>query len=289
MPDPRDRVDAILRRTLGVAPRDARLLGGGQSDVYAVSVRDTDDYFLKLSRGGEAWRVAREALVYPLLRCPRPTVVAIDVDEGFLLTATAGPLNLARRFKTSLDCSSQFRAMGRLLRAFHETPLDGASAATLAALEAGRAAVESIVWRDAAGRFTRVANSRPHAARWPAFEAIIRRAIARPGRALLHGDYNTRQVILDAAGDVSATLDFEYACLGPPALDLMRMEFSGIRGRDDFYAGYGSRDPADATLFAVLDALHAAHVARDANDAATHAATVARLHGAIDAADHPPC
>lgn len=120
------------------------------------------------------------------------------------------------------------------------------------------------------------------------FATILERAIAADGDSLclLHGDYNTRQVVLNADGTaVAAVVDYEYACLGPALLDLIRTAMSGVRGRDASYDGYDltalRRRPVQ--LFTVLDRLQEV-VASRALEPSLHRSALIDLHRALDAA-----
>ena len=202
-------VDGLQIRPLGggLMARSFLAVGGGRRHVLRLPVASSMAW-LDLEAEARAMRAAAAADL-------APGVIAVDVEAGLLLTDYQPMLwtpDLVHR-------PSAVTMIARLLRALHRLNVDlpvysveGFASTYLAALAASTTSVPSSEEKKWAGELTRLGRD---------FDT------RHAPTAFCHNDLGAANILIDGAA--ARLIDFEYAGLGAPLLDL-----ASLAGMNDF-------------------------------------------------------
>jgi len=264
---PDAQVVALIAQAAGVQPRGARILGRGvtaigwrvdtDSEPVVVRVALPEDARTEPTRF-EAEFAILEAL-HPLdARAPRPIATSSDEDiidplrgtlawsvqtlvEGTPLDESASPLEAARD-------------LGALLARMHTLPVEG-----WGLLEDRRGPLRGTASDAASGLVSRWANLWPYDGSTLLAHPIVRlrptlleplsrlreqltRYVEIDARAVCHSDLHADNILCDAEGRLTGTIDFGDAFVGYPAWDLANFAFhNGWPATEALIEGYESK------------------------------------------------
>jgi aminoglycoside phosphotransferase (APT) family kinase protein len=271
----REAARAIVSDCIGSAPRRVFAESGGQTNAVFRVDGQGDSFVLRMSPDEgkldgyrkEHWAIecARRANV------PAPEVLQVGrtADGIAFMLSRRAPGWPATRYGNSHETLAH---LGRLARALHETTLP-AFGGDFREDEPPRSAWETFV--DEEFRLDeRVAQLRAlqfiDDAQGRRIVELVRGLGAGRDARLNHGDLRLKNVFVDAAGKVTAVLDWEFATAAPaPEWDLaVALHDLSIDQKDAFIDGYGLDGPALLSLGPVLAALNVLHYAPYADDAA---------------------
>jgi len=178
----------------------------------------------KRTAGVAAAASAAERLLGRALSVPR--CLAVDAERGLLTFSEVPGRTLGDHLADEAAAERAARVTGRALRTLHETPPDAGLPPRGPAEEVRR--LKSLLARIAPYGPELIAAVA--AAAEPAIAAL---AGAAPARAVVHGDFHARQVLIDADGR-PGMVDFDTLGIGDPALDLanllVRLELRAMLG-----------------------------------------------------------
>jgi aminoglycoside phosphotransferase len=227
----------LLARTLPFPVDAARLVPSSNNDVWRVAAG-----YLRVAWRGDRGRLAREAELLGRLRgvLPVPEVLEVGGDDrlAWSLTATVPgtPLDVLATWPAPAGLREPCREAAGLLRALHSWPVPADVAGLL-----DRPMAEADPLRRAGAELVLMPPSAalgliPVAGRLPFVDHGVLAAAAerlaglgrlpggggmpRPGEVLLHGDFYLGNVLVHD-GHPSALIDFEFARMGPPDLELI--------------------------------------------------------------------
>jgi homoserine kinase type II len=235
-----DEADAVsLLSAYGLGPLRvlAGVPAGSVNSNFALEVEGTGRLFLRLYEERDRVGAAREAaLLERLALAGVPTPAPLRRTDGQLVSAVRGKAAALFPWREGgMRCQASVtphdaRLVGQALARVH-------AAGATEELEEGRFRFEDLLQR-----LDRIERSRDAqlVARVPALRGALRSIHAARDRSLprglTHGDLFRDNVLWDAAGDVSALLDFESACADSLAYDLMVTVLSWCVG-DELDAG----------------------------------------------------
>ena len=221
----------ILESTLPFPVAGARLVPSNNNDVWRLP-----SGYLRVAWRGDRGRLAREAALLGRLRAvvPVPEVLEAGEDERLSWSLTSAmpgtPLEERCTWPAPAGLRGLVREAAGLLRALHSWPVPAALAGTLrrpvpdpGPLRRAGAELVLLPPSSAAGLI-------PAAKQLPFVDhGLLSAAAGRlrdlgdlpgEGEALLHGDFYLGNVLVHD-GQVSALIDFEFARMGPPDLELV--------------------------------------------------------------------
>ena len=221
----------MLARTLPFPVSGARLVPSNNNDVWRLPAG-----YLRVAWRGDRGRLAREAALLGRLSAvvPVPEVLEVGGDERLSWSLTSAmpgtPLDELCTWPAPAGLRGLAREAAGLLRALHSWPVPAELAVALGLPVAGpdplrRAGAELVLLPPAAalGLF-------PAASQLPFVDhSVLDAAAGRlrelsegagDGDVLLHGDFYLGNILV-RGGQVSALIDFEFARLGPPDLELI--------------------------------------------------------------------
>ena len=222
----------LLARTLPFPVRGARLVPSNNNDVWRLEAG-----YLRVAWRGDRGRLAREAELLGRLRgvVPVPEVLDCGGDDrlswSLAAEAPGTPLDGLCTWPAPAGLRGLARDAAGLLRALHSWPVP----ADLAGMLARRAADPDPLRRAGAELVLLPPSSAlgliPVARQLPFTDhGVLDAAAGRlaelgyladdGGDVLLHGDFYLGNVLV-RDGQVSALIDFEFARLGPPDLELI--------------------------------------------------------------------
>ena len=222
----------VLARTLPFPVSGARLVPSNNNDVWRLEAG-----YLRVAWRGDRSRLAREAEILGRLRgsLPVPEVLDCGGDDRLSWSLTAGMPGTAYEHLCVQPAPPGLRDLARevaaLLRALHSWPVPGEIAGLLRRPGADpdplrRAGAELVLLPPSAALgLIPLARQLPFVDHGVLDAAAGRlREVANPmttgGEVLLHGDFYLGNILV--RGDrVSVLMDFEFARMGPPDLELI--------------------------------------------------------------------
>ena len=221
----------ILESTLPFPVAGARLVPSNNNDVWRLP-----SGYLRVAWRGDRGRLAREAALLGRLRAvvPVPEVLEAGGDERLSWSLTSAmpgtPLEELCTWPAPAGLRGLVREAAGLLRALHSWPVPAELAGTLRCLVTGReplrrAGTELVLLPPSSALgLIPAARQLPFADHGVLDAAAARlRHLGDPpatGEVLLHGDFYLGNILV-RDGQVSALIDFEFARLGPPDLELI--------------------------------------------------------------------
>jgi Ser/Thr protein kinase RdoA (MazF antagonist) len=217
----------------GLTPRTFLVAAGSRRHVLRLPAASAVA-LLDLETEARAMRAAATADL-------APSVIAVDVEAGLLLTEYRVTPSTPKRVRQPLSIAM----IARALRALHAIDVDLPVYA---------------VARIAAGYFAALAASSltPAEQKWAAELAMLGRHFDEscPPTAFCHNDLAAANILVDGAA--ARFIDFEYAGRGAPLLDLASladMNDFAERERQQLLDGYYGKAPAAPTLRDLVSAI----------------------------------
>jgi aminoglycoside phosphotransferase (APT) family kinase protein len=221
----------ILESTLPFPVAGARLVPSNNNDVWRLP-----SGYLRVAWRGDRERLAREAALLGRLRgvVPVPEVLDLGGDERLSWSLTSAMTGTPLEDRFTWPAPAGLRGLvseaAGVLRALHSWPVPAELAGTLRRPVADsdplrRAGAELVLLPpESAAGLIPAARQLPFVDHGVLDAAAARlRQLGDPpvkGEALLHGDFYLGNVLV-RDGQVSALIDFEFARLGPPDLELI--------------------------------------------------------------------
>ena len=222
----------LLRSTLPVPVSGARLVPSNNNDVWLL-----DAGYLRVAWRGDRSRLAREARLLGRLRgvVPVPEVLDAGGDDRLSWSLTTSMPGTTYEQLCARPASGSLRDLARevaaLLRDLHSWPVPADVAEMLRRPGEDpdplrRAGAELVLPPSVALELIPLTGQLPFVDRGvldAAAERLTELAnllTKPPGEVLLHGDFYLGNVLVQD-GRVSALIDFEFARLGPPDLELI--------------------------------------------------------------------
>jgi len=207
-------------------------------------------------------------------KVPVPRILSAGFNDGYIIMEDAGPDNFYDLWKKKKAPDELFAEMGRILHEIHSFTFDkpgkfkdglladlSASYST-AAVKNGKAAVHKLK--------EHIDDSLNHS-----IEALFEEGYddSDDDACLLHFDYHPGQIIVsDEPHCITGVIDFEIGHVGPPLIDLVRVERfmlgQGPDKRDQFFQGYPKPPNYESKkrLFLVVELLVFAMVCQQVKD-----------------------
>jgi len=284
----KDAIGAIVQEHLGLVPDNVTLLPTHHESLVCEVRRGEHSIFFKTFISGKDDTIPVEAWAYGRVRqlgVPAPDVLRLD-SSGRLFPATYLLLAKVPGEPLSKICSPMadtaqalLRQAGMYLRRIHDARVDGGGRIDASAYQReGVIRGAHATWQDALLRTFSTGLQRLAAtgcldsATLRAIQATFERRakiVARFGdcNCLLHGDFDSAQVFVDAASaTVTGFFDFDDVASGDPAWDLASLAHrDGDRRLAALLKGY---EPDESLATRLLDTLPLYSLIQDTIDTA---------------------